>query len=173
MGANKNMTQVANVNNVHTLNATTNVAVNMDTSSLDEKIYDMEVKGQQDSTNGLSSSYEAKLNPCMNSSLVGTIETSTKKVNFPVLKPTIPTMMMLILSSWVKEVNNRCANTFGSGYETKSLYERGKEMKDDDPYDYDPYDADDDVEYNSHNLSEDQSAVCDAWDIMIHGRKKS
>nr|GEY52150.1 hypothetical protein [Tanacetum cinerariifolium] len=57
----------------------------------------------------------------------------------------------------------------GSGYETKSLYERGKEMKDDDPYDYDPYDDDDDdVEYNSHNLSEDQSAVCDAWDIKIH-----
>nr|GEX76139.1 hypothetical protein [Tanacetum cinerariifolium] len=59
----------------------------------------------------------------------------------------------------------------GSGYETKSLYERGKEMKDDDPYEYDPYD-DDDVEYNSHNLSEDQSAVCDAWDIKIHERQQ-
>nr|GEV60257.1 laccase [Tanacetum cinerariifolium] len=42
----------------------------------------------------------------------------------------------------------------GSGYGTKSLYERWKETKDDDLYDYDPYD--DDVEYNLHNLSEDQ-----------------
>ncbi|GJY68891.1 zinc finger, CCHC-type containing protein [Tanacetum coccineum] len=40
----KNVTQVADFNNVHTSNATTNVAVNMDTSSLDEKICDMERK---------------------------------------------------------------------------------------------------------------------------------
>ncbi|GJV01929.1 heat stress transcription factor A-5 [Tanacetum coccineum] len=53
----------------------------------------------------------------------------------------------------LQSMHNRC----GSGYKTKSLYERGKETKDDDPYDYDPYD-DDDVEYNSHILSKDQSA---------------
>ncbi|GKA30432.1 Myb-like transcription factor ETC1 isoform X1 [Tanacetum coccineum] len=50
----------------------------------------------------------------------------------------------------------------GSGYGTKSLYERWNETKDD------PYDSyDDDDEYNACDLTEDQLAFCDAWDTMI------
>jgi hypothetical protein len=53
----------------------------------------------------------------------------------------------------------------GSGYGTKSLYERRKETKYNNPYD-------DDAEYNTHDLYEDQMAFCDAGDSKIHGRKK-
>nr|GEV58606.1 reverse transcriptase, RNA-dependent DNA polymerase [Tanacetum cinerariifolium] len=65
------------------------------------------------------------------------------------------------------DVENVCDETgtfmaSGSGYGTKSLYKHRKEMKHDYPYD-------DDVEYNSHNLSEEQLVVCDTWDIKIHG----
>ncbi|GJY11931.1 hypothetical protein Tco_0381240 [Tanacetum coccineum] len=42
--ASKNVTHVADVNTVYTLSATTNIAVNIDMSSLNEKIRDMEVK---------------------------------------------------------------------------------------------------------------------------------
>ncbi|GKE75019.1 hypothetical protein Tco_1537060, partial [Tanacetum coccineum] len=50
----------------------------------------------------------------------------------------------------------------GSGYGTKSLYERWNETKDD------PYDSyNDDDEYNPCDLTEDQLAFCDAWDTMI------
>nr|GEV43432.1 hypothetical protein [Tanacetum cinerariifolium] len=49
----------------------------------------------------------------------------------------------------------------GSRYETKSLYERRKESKEDDPCDT----YDDDVEYNDHDLSKNQLVVCDACDI--------
>ena len=52
----------------------------------------------------------------------------------------------------------------GNGYVAKSLYEHMKETMDDDSYD--------DVEYNVHDLSEDQLALCYAWDIKIRGRKK-
>ncbi|GKC67420.1 hypothetical protein Tco_1100018 [Tanacetum coccineum] len=54
-----------------------------------------------------------------------------------------------------------------SGYGNKSLYERWKETLDDD--DYDPYNDD---EYNTHRLSEQQEAFCDALDIKFRDRKK-
>ncbi|GJX64586.1 hypothetical protein Tco_0298929 [Tanacetum coccineum] len=48
-----------------------------------------------------------------------------------------------------------------------SLLEQWRETKRDD--DYDPYD--DDL-YESHDMSEDLQAICDDFDIKVHGRKK-
>nr|GEX54246.1 hypothetical protein CTI12_AA572790 [Tanacetum cinerariifolium] len=52
----------------------------------------------------------------------------------------------------------------GSGFGTKSLYERWKDTLDDDPYD--------DDECNAHNLSEEQMAFCDALIIKLRGQIK-
>ncbi|GJW87088.1 hypothetical protein Tco_0162428 [Tanacetum coccineum] len=56
----------------------------------------------------------------------------------------------------------------GSGIRNKNLYEQLKETMVDD--EYDPYD--DDYEYNTHDLSEQQVAFCDAFDIKLRGQRK-
>ncbi|GJV85064.1 hypothetical protein Tco_1524962 [Tanacetum coccineum] len=45
----------------------------------------------------------------------------------------------------------------------KSLYGRWKDTLDDDPYD---------DEYNAYDLTEEQMAFCDAWDIKLRDRRK-
>ncbi|GKC68000.1 hypothetical protein Tco_1100598 [Tanacetum coccineum] len=54
-----------------------------------------------------------------------------------------------------------------SGYGTNRLWEHWKETKWDD--DYDPYD--DDL-YDSHDMSDNLQAICDEFDITIHGDLK-
>nr|GEV65296.1 retrovirus-related Pol polyprotein from transposon TNT 1-94 [Tanacetum cinerariifolium] len=55
----------------------------------------------------------------------------------------------------------------GIGYDTKSLLEQCRETVVDN--NYDPYNDD---MYNGHDISENLQAICDDWDIKVHGRKK-
>nr|GEZ07042.1 hypothetical protein [Tanacetum cinerariifolium] len=54
-----------------------------------------------------------------------------------------------------------------SGYGTNNFWERWRLIKRDD--EYDPYD--DDL-YESHDMYENLQAICDYFDITVHGRKK-
>ncbi|GJT81277.1 hypothetical protein Tco_1055619 [Tanacetum coccineum] len=53
------------------------------------------------------------------------------------------------------------------GYDTNSLLEQWRKIKQDD--DYDPYDED---LYESHDMSDHLQAICDDLDITVRGRKK-
>jgi hypothetical protein len=69
----------------------------------------------------------------------------------------------------VENVNDKNGNFMASkhsksesGYGNKSLYEGWKETLDNEDYD----------EYNTHSISEEQEAFCDALDIKFRGRRK-
>ncbi|GJY14765.1 hypothetical protein Tco_0385187, partial [Tanacetum coccineum] len=64
----------------------------------------------------------------------------------------------------VSEVMDPLQMKSGSGFGTKSLYERWKDTLDDDPYD--------DDECNAYDLSEEQMVFCDALIIKLRGRIK-
>nr|GEU72404.1 hypothetical protein [Tanacetum cinerariifolium] len=62
---------------------------------------------------------------------------------------------------------NEFESSGGIGYDTKSLLEQCRETIVDN--NYDPYDDD---MYDGHDISENLQAICDDWDIKVHGRKK-
>ncbi|GJU00738.1 hypothetical protein Tco_1111076 [Tanacetum coccineum] len=69
--------------------------------------------------------------------------------------------------SWILSIqfSSKGSRTSKSGgaVGNKSLYERWKDILDDDPYD---------DEYNAYDLTEEQMAFCDAWDIKLRDRRK-